>query len=122
MFDFSRYNNARDLKHAYNQLARIYHPDFGGNEETMKELTRAYKERLSVLKKEGRNKNLLFCRKPSERKETVGKKRVEYASQKLLRNNGVETNGRKTTMGQEKAMSPISKLGFYEPIRVIHCN
>ena len=38
----SRGSNLKDIKKAYWKLARVYHPDKGGNEEKFKKISHAY--------------------------------------------------------------------------------
>jgi DnaJ domain len=43
--------NREDVRNAYKSLARVHHPDVGGNEEDFKRLRLAYDEAMKVVKK-----------------------------------------------------------------------
>ena len=47
---FENVSNLEDLKKEYKKLAKVYHPDLGGNEEIMKKLNNDYDSLFNLLK------------------------------------------------------------------------
>lgn len=47
---FQNVSNLEDLKKEYKKLAKVYHPDLGGNEEIMKKLNNDYDSLFNLLK------------------------------------------------------------------------
>ncbi len=124
MFNFERITSVRELKQSYRTLVKKCHPDMGGNEEIMKELNKAYAQRLIELRECGQKRTMISC---SKRSQTQSKSHPRHQNGFLREMLGLTIKKKelggvplKTNKGVQKDMyRDTSIYKMYKPIQVI---